>query len=122
MGNSLSHYNLSCLYNFGLGVAKDEKKEVYHTEEAAIRGHAAARYDLGCIENKRGRLDRAAKHWIIAANMGHDGSLRALKRCSMLGKVSKDDFAAALSAHQAAVDATKNPQREEGEAILSKKR
>ena len=32
--------------------------------------------------------------------------------CYMNGNVSKEDFAAALRAHQAAVDATKSPQRE----------
>ncbi len=31
------------------------------------------------------------------------------------GLVSKEEFAAALRAHQAAVDATKSPQREEAE-------
>ena len=31
------------------------------------------------------------------------------------GLVNKDDFAAALRAHQAAVDATKSPQREAAE-------
>ena len=33
-----------------------------------------------------------------------------------LRMISKEDFAAALRAHQAAVDATKSPQREEAEA------
>jgi len=34
-----------------------------------------------------------------------------------VGRVSKDDFAAALRAHQAAVDATKSPQREAAAAL-----
>eukprot|EP00984_Skeletonema_dohrnii_P022749 scaffold11856_cov96-Skeletonema_dohrnii-CCMP3373.AAC.1 len=55
------------------------------------------------------------KHWIIAAALGHDGSLDALKDRYKDGLVSKEDFAAALRAHQAAVDATKSPQREEAE-------
>jgi hypothetical protein len=38
----------------------------------------------------------------------------------MMGFVSKEDFAAALRGHQAAVDATKSPQREKGEAFLQK--
>eukprot|EP00984_Skeletonema_dohrnii_P009620 scaffold3685_cov132-Skeletonema_dohrnii-CCMP3373.AAC.1 len=37
----------------------------------------------------------------------------SLARC-----VTKEDFAVALRAHQAAVDATKSPQREEGEDFL----
>ncbi|KAK1733959.1 hypothetical protein QTG54_015217 [Skeletonema marinoi] len=49
-----------------------------------------------------------------AAIAGHPGA-----RYTMSGKtkVSKDDFAAALRAHQAAVDATKSPQREAAEEV-----
>ena len=39
--------------------------------------------------------------------------MEQLKSCFRGGLVSKEDFAAALRAHQAAVDATKSPQREE---------
>ena len=52
------------------------------------------------------------KHWIIAANLGHDDSIQRLKLCYTGGVVRKEDFAAALRAHQAAVDAKKSPQRE----------
>jgi hypothetical protein len=51
------------------------------------------------------------KHWIIATNLGHDGSVEALKRCYAHGLVSKELFATALRARQAAVGATKSPQR-----------
>ena len=49
---------------------------------------------------------------IIAAKLGHDGSLEGLKDNIATGFVSKEDFAAALRSHQAAVDASKSPQRE----------
>ena len=52
------------------------------------------------------------KHFIIAANLGHDESLQILKEIYKVGQVSKDDLAKAFRAHQAAVDATKSPQRE----------
>ena len=52
------------------------------------------------------------KHYIIAANLGYDNSLKRLRECYKYGDVQKEDFAAALRAHQAAVDATKSPQRE----------
>ena len=58
------------------------------------------------------------KHWIIATNLGHDVSLKMVKDGYADGIVSKEDFAAALRAHQAAVDATKSPQREEAAAAL----
>ena len=52
------------------------------------------------------------KHWIIAASLGYDDSIQMLKGCYKNGLVSKEDFAAALRAHHAAVEATKSPQRE----------
>jgi len=60
------------LYSEGQGVEKDQKKELFHLEEAAIGGHPEARYNLACIEGINDRIDRAVKHFIIAANLGHD--------------------------------------------------
>lgn len=54
---------------------------------------------------------RSVKHWIIGANLGHNGSILALKLCYQDGDIRKEDFASALHAHQAAVE-TKCPQRE----------
>ena len=47
---------------------------------------------------KYGRVDRAVKHWIIAAKQGEDNSLESLKDMYRKGNglVSKEDFAAAL--------------------------
>ena len=113
LGDVEACYNLSVMYREGQGVENDEEKELYHLEEAAIRGHLDARFNLACYEERSGRIDRAVKHFIIAANLGHDESIHALKDHYKYGYISKDDFAAALRAHQAAVDATKSPQREE---------
>jgi len=112
LGNVDAHYNLSVLYREGEGVEKDEKKQTYHLEEAAIAGHPIARCTLACHEEGTNRIDRAVRHLIIAANLGYDDSLQALKKYYANGHVSKEEFAAALRAHQAAVDATKSPQRE----------
>jgi len=91
------------MYRNGDGVEKDKKKEVYHMEEAAISGYSDARHNLGCVEWENHRFDRAVKHWIIAANLGFDMSLKYLKNCYAARIISKEDFAAALRAHQAAV-------------------
>jgi tetratricopeptide (TPR) repeat protein len=118
LGDIEAHNDLSTLYHEGEGVENDEKKKMYHLEEAAIGGHPNARHNLGAIEHENGNHERAVKHWIIAANLGNDGSLDALKSCYKDGLISKEDFAAALRGHQAAVDATKSPQREAAEAAL----
>ena len=58
------------------------------------------------------------KHFIIAAKLGLDDALEALKSCYREGVVSKEDFAAALRGHQAVVDAMKSLQREAAVQIM----
>jgi hypothetical protein len=118
LGDVGAHYELSCLYRDGRGVEKDKKKQWHHLEEAAIDGDPGARNNLGCVEWKNGRTDRAIKHWIIAANLGYHDSLDALKKNFRMGLLSKEDFAKALRGYQATVDATKSSQRDEAEAAL----
>jgi tetratricopeptide (TPR) repeat protein len=115
LGHVEAHCQLAGCYEWGEGVEKDKKKELYHLEEAAIGGHPMARYNLGCHEGNSGRMERAIKHFIIAANQGHDGAIEVLRRQYVIGNISKENFAAALRAYQAAVDATKSPQREAAE-------
>mmetsp|Transcript_25165 Transcript_25165/g.37118 ORF Transcript_25165/g.37118 Transcript_25165/m.37118 type:complete len:88 (-) Transcript_25165:2-265(-) len=84
-------------------------------EEAAIGGHPRARHNLGAHEQDNQNAERAYKHFVIAASLGDDESLKLLKEGCESGKVKKDDFAAVVRAHKAAVDATKSPQREAAE-------
>ena len=112
-GDVEAHYRLSMMYNEGEGVEKDEKKELHHLTVAAIGGHPNARNNLGCVEWENGRMDRAAKHWIIASKLGNDKSLEPVKDLYKDGFVNKDDFTAALRGYQTAINATKSPQREE---------
>ena len=118
LGDVHSHYKLSIMYDQGCGVEKDEKKLVYHREQAAIGGHPFARYNLGAIEWNNDRDERAVKHWIIAANLGCDRSLETLRGLYTKGVVRKEDYAAALRGHQASLDATKSPQREAAEKFM----
>jgi len=119
LGDMEAHNNIAGLYHKGEGVEKDMKKAVYHMEEAAIGGHPKARHNLGCTEGNNGRIDRAMKHFIIAANLGHDDALEEVKKGFQRGFVSKEDYAASLRGHQAAVDATKSKQREKTYAIIA---
>jgi len=126
LGGVDAHYNLTFLYRDGNGVEKDEKMELHHLEEAAIGGHPAARTSLANYEGRRGRDERAVRHLIIAATLGDDEAIKKLQLIFVRGIVSKDvfskeNFAAALRAYQAAVDATKSPQREEAEKPLPQK-
>ncbi len=116
MGHAGAHYQVSNLYYNGVGVEKDMKKYIYHTEEAAIAGVPEARHNLGCDELKNGRFERARKHFTIAANLGDHDSLKKLMALYANGHASKEDYANALRAYQAAVEATKSEEREKAEA------
>ena len=106
---------LGMLYYNGDGVEKDEKTGVYHFEQAAIGGHPQARGLLAEYEMKNGRLEKAAKHLIINANLGCDISLQSVKKLFVRGMISKEDYAAALRGYQAAVNETKSAEREKAE-------
>jgi tetratricopeptide (TPR) repeat protein len=116
MGDATAHHNLSGLYHREEGVEKDEKKKIYHVEEAAIKGHPRARHNLGCIEMDNGKYERARKHFTIAANLGFHYSLELIRDLHADGHARKEDYATALRAYQAAVDATKSAERDEAEA------
>ena len=118
LGDAVAHYNLSVMYGNGEGVEKDEKKKIYHLEEAAIGGHAWARHNLGNAEWRNGRFERARKHYIIAANLGYHDSLEMVRQLYANGYASKEDYEGALRAYQAAVDATKSPERKKGEEAM----
>ena len=113
LGNAQAQYSLSIMYRSGMGVEMNEKKCLYHSEQAAIGGHPIARYNLGSKEKSNGKIDRAVKHWIIGATLGGDESVDAVKNCFKDGLVSKEDFTTTLRAYQTAIEATKSPKREE---------
>ncbi len=111
-GSAEAHYKLALMYNKGHGVEKDKAKEVHHLEEAAVGGHPVARFLLGSEEWRNGNTEKAVKHWIIAAAQGYDNSIKRLMEAFKMGFVSKEELASSLRAHQAAVDATKSPQKD----------
>ena len=120
LGNPEGHYRLAGMYYYlGQGVEMDKGKYTHHLEEAAIAGHPDARYDLGIHEWNNAGKERAAKHWIIAATLGEDKSIKELMKLFKEGYVKKEDLASALRAHHAAVDATKSPERDRAEETVS---
>jgi hypothetical protein len=121
LGDVLAHYYLSVIYHEGQGVEKDTKQQVYHLEIAAIGGHTYARYNLGIVEAIDSNFERARKHFIINANLGDHDSLKALRQLYAEGHASKEDYADALRAYQAAVDATKSAERETAERFIRMK-
>ena len=118
LGDVEAHYHLSFMYRKGHGVEANEVKALHYFEEAAIGGHPYARCNLAFHESKNGRIERAVKHWIIAANLGFDEAIQQLKEFYRGDIISNDDFAAALRAYQAALNERKSPQRAQAKKFL----
>jgi TPR repeat protein len=118
LGDAEAHYRLGRMYGEGVGVEKDKEKGVYHLEKAAIGGHPYARFMLAVYESEDGRLDRAVKHWIIAANLGCEYSMKRLLRMYKDGFITKEDYGATLRTHQVTIDATKSSQRDVAERVM----
>ena len=66
LGFSKAHFFLGCILEAG----GDLKKVKFHLEAAAMAGHEMARLNIGNLEAKSGNMDRAVKHWNIAASTG----------------------------------------------------
>ena len=115
LGDMIAHYNLGIMYMNGEGVEEDEEKAVYHWEKAAIGGHPYARYNLACYEGENGNIERAVNHYIIAANLGLEESMKALWGAFKHGDITKEDLEATLRSHKAALDEMKSEQREAAE-------
>jgi TPR repeat protein len=118
LGNAVAHYQLGIMYEDGEGVEKDEEKAVFHFEKAAICGHPRARYNLACYEGGNGNAIRAARHLIIAANLGDEYSMKALWGAFKHGDITKDDLDATLRSHQDALNAMKSAQRDAADVAL----
>ena len=112
LGCATSYGRIAYAYNNGEGVERDVKKANYYAEIAAMGGDATARHNLGVSEQIAGNMDRAVKHWMIAAGAGLDDSLEKIRQCYTNGDVTKDDFEKTLRAHKEANDEMKSDQRD----------
>ena len=110
-------YNIGNAYYAGDGVERDENKAYHYWELAAMEGDAQARHNLGNSEWRAGNIDRALKHYMIAAGSGLTPSLENIKQMFMHGDATKDDYAKALQAYQANLVEIKSAQRDQAAAF-----
>jgi len=115
LGSNAAHLTLANEYFDGqdVGIDEDRKKAKYHWEIAAMTGDEEARYNLGVFENDNGNINRAMKHWMIAATAGHDLSLGLIKQ----GFEMKDDYEKTLRAHKDSVEEMKSVNRDNAAAV-----
>ena len=112
LGHARAYHSVADSYYSGEGVEKDVKKAKYYYDLAAMGGEVASRQKLGLFEAEAGNMNRAVKHWMIAAGAGDDVSLKCVRLFFSKGHATKDDFETALRAHKDAKDELKSDQRD----------
>ena len=113
LGNPEAYYNLGNSYYRGLGVEKDVKKARKYWELAAIGGNVCARINLGDEDGSQGNVQRAYKHFMIAARAGEKEGLDNVRIGYQRGFVTKDDYAEALKEYQKREEEMKSEMRDE---------
>jgi len=110
-GYSDGYHNLGLSYDHGRGVEVDKKKAKHYFELAAMKGNVNARHNLGYIEEEADNTQRACRHMLLAAKVGHEKALEAVKRGFQFGFVPKDENAITLRA-QKIQDEMKSDERD----------
>lgn len=111
LGSEAAHATLGSAYGYGIyGLEKDGVKAMHHLRLAAIGGMLESRYLLGKAFQEADP-ELAYRHFIIAAEEGHDESLKKVKAGYTEGHVEKDVFAKVLRAHQATKVSVKSEAR-----------
>ena len=82
-------------------------------EVSAKKGFYGAHEYLGKIEETRGNINTAIKHWKVAANAGSQDSLDMLMKAFKSKNFPKEDLAQVLRAFQASNEKTKSDARDE---------
>ena len=111
LGCAKAYSDIGYAYDFGHGVEIDKKKANHSYKLAAIRGNENARYNLGNNEQRACNMNRALKHYMIAAERGHNNSLKEIQELYTNGHATKDDYAKALRAYQTYLAEIKSTQR-----------
>jgi len=75
------------------------KKAKIHSEAAAMAGHDDARNNLGSMEAQSGNVERAVKHWMIAASAGHYAAMKNLLIAFNQGSTSRATIDSTLTAY-----------------------
>ena len=115
LGCTIAHHSIAYAYKNGQGVEEDFLKSIAHSEFAAVGGHEGARLNLGMVDKHIGRMDRAIKHFVVAARSGFDVALKEVGEGYKAGHITKDEYASTLRAYKDAADEMKSEQRTRAE-------
>ena len=118
LGSLEAHLMLGDTYYGGDGVEEDKPRGIRHWQQAAMKGHALSRHNLGYAEIHEGNYDLAVQHhYMISAKMGYEKSLNNIKKMFVKGHATKAQYAEALRGYQNAVEEMQSPQREEAKRL-----
>ena len=117
LGSIQTLFDLGVAYLFGNGVRQDNAKAVELFEKAAMQGHVMSRNNLGISEAKKGNYDRAVRHLLISAKMGHENSIKAIKDMFVAGVATKEQYTEALNGYQDALEEMKSHDRDEAKRL-----
>jgi len=120
LGYPTAYNGIGVAYDLGEGVEVDKKKAKHYYELAAIGGQEVARYNLGLMEKKGGDMDRALKHFIIAARSGDSDSLKQIQNLYSNGHATKKDYMKGLQSYQTYLGEIKSFQRNKA-AVLDER-
>ena len=117
LGCATAYHNLAEAYLDGEGVEEDEEKAKYYWELAAMRGVASSRHNLGVYEENAGNMNRAMKHYnMAAAGAGYYESFMAIRHSYLGGHFTKDYFDMVSRLYKKAKGEMTSDQREAAEA------
>ena len=64
-----------------------------------MAGHEVARYNLGCLEAESRNMERAVRHWLIAASAGNHNAMHNLLMALKDRYVSRESINSTLAAY-----------------------
>ena len=120
LGSIEAHNKIGILYSDGKYLPKDSKKMLYHYQQGAMKGCEYARYHIGVEEYKMGKMDRAMKHWVIGATIGHKGSLDNVKAGFTKRVITKAQYENALRGYHAYIDEAKSEKRDKVAPLIQR--
>jgi TPR repeat protein len=120
LGHAAAFGNIASLHDDGRGVSLNILKAKYYYGKAAIMGDHSSRHNLGCIEGKDGNLEKAMKHFRIAAKNGVKESLEILREKVAGGMMEQSDFDSILQDYERSINEIKSEQRDLAAALLEK--
>jgi hypothetical protein len=78
-----------------------------------MAGDEEARYMLGGLEAKSGKIDLAIKHWTIAASAGDYIAMNHLRICFEKGHTSRESINSTLAAYNTSCSEMRSEARDD---------